>query len=105
MNNFLKNLAVKITPFIVFISLSLTPVFLYAQQDRFQILEQRLKVLSAQVPGLNQKTELSVSNISLAEFLRALASANSLNLNVDPALTQKISNNFSDEKPINILIF
>ncbi|HEY1872068.1 MAG TPA: type II and III secretion system protein [Chitinophagaceae bacterium] len=105
MNNFLKALIVEITFIILLFSLTIIPYHLYAQQDRFQVLEQRLKDLSGQVPGLNQKTELSVSNISLAEFLRALASANSLNLNVDPTLTQKISNNFSDEKPINILVF
>jgi type IV pilus assembly protein PilQ len=77
----------------------------YGQQDRFQAIEQRLKDLSAQVPGLNLKTDLSVSNGSLQEFLRGLASANNLNLNIDPSLTQKISTYFTDEKVINILLF
>ncbi len=76
-----------------------------AQQDRFQVINQRLKDLAVQVPGLNQKTDLSISNGSLQEFLRGLAAANNLNLNISPSLTQKISNNFSDETVINILMF
>lgn len=78
---------------------------LRAQEDRFQTLYQRLKDLSAQVPGLTQKTDLSISNGSLQEFLRGLAAANNLNLNISPGLTQKISNNFSDETVLNILMF
>ena len=78
---------------------------LSAQQDRYQVLLQRLNDLSVQVPSLNQKTDLSVSNGSLQEFLRGLAAANNLNLNINPGLQQKISNNFSDETVINILMF
>jgi type IV pilus assembly protein PilQ len=105
MNNWkrvLKNRFNIICLFIVGLAL---PCQLLAQQDRFQIIEQRLKDLSSQVPGLNQKTDLSVSNSSLQEFLRGLAAANNINLNIDPSLIQKISNNFSDEKVINILLF
>ena len=93
----------KLPLFILFISILNFPSM--AQQDRFQVINQRLKDLSVQVPGLNQKTDLSISNGSLQEFLRGLAAANNLNLNISPSLTQKISNNFSDETVINILMF
>jgi type IV pilus assembly protein PilQ len=75
------------------------------QEDRFQVLEKRLKDLSATVPGLNQKTDLSVTNITLQEFLEGLASTHNLNFNIDPSLNQKISNYFSDETVANILLY
>jgi type IV pilus assembly protein PilQ len=77
----------------------------YCQEDRFQVMEQRLKDLSIQLPGLNAKTDLSISNGSLQEFLRGIASVNNLNFNIDPSISQKISANFSDEKVLNILLF
>lgn len=76
-----------------------------SQDDRFQVLERRLKDLSATVPGLNQKTDLSVTNITLQEFLEGLASTHNLNFNIDPSLNQKISNYFSDETVTNILLY
>lgn len=77
----------------------------FAQTDRIKIIEQRLKDLSASVPGLNQTAELSISGGSLQEFLRALASTHNLNINIDPSLTQKVSNYFSKEKVSNILLY
>jgi type IV pilus assembly protein PilQ len=75
------------------------------QEERFQVLEKRLKDLSAVVPGLKQKADLSVTNISLQEFLQGLASTHNLNLNIDPSLNQKVSNYFSDETVENILLY
>lgn len=76
-----------------------------AQDGRFQTIEQRLKDLSTSVPGLNQSAELSISGGSLQECLRGLAVTHNLNINADPALTQKVSNYFSKEKVINILLY
>lgn len=75
------------------------------QQDRYSVIEQRLKDLAATVPGLNQKAELTVSDGSLQEFLRGIASTHNLNLNISPLLNQKITNYFSNEKVINILLY
>jgi type IV pilus assembly protein PilQ len=93
----------KINP--LFILLLLTGLSLRAQDDRFSILEKRLKDLSAIVPGLSQKADLSVSNTSLQEFLRGLAATHDLNLNIDPSLNQKVSNYFTDETVANILLY
>jgi len=81
--------------------------FAYGQAppDRFQVMEQRLKDLSATVPGLKEKADLSVSNGSLQEFLKGLAATHDLNLNIDPSLTQHVTNYFSGEQVINILLF
>ena len=80
-------------------------VRLFAQEDRFVVLEKRLKDLTTAVPGLTQKTDLSVENSSLQSFLKSIAATHNLNLNIDPSLNQKISNYFSDETVINILIY
>jgi len=76
-----------------------------AQEDRFQVLEQRLRNLSQNVPGLNEKVETSVSNGSLQEFLHGLASTHDLNLNIDPAISQKITSYFTNERVITVLLY
>ncbi|WP_246834019.1 type II secretion system protein GspD [Pedobacter sp. G11] len=57
------------------------------------------------VPGLNQKVQLSMSGASAQEFLRALAQANNLNINIDPSLSFKVFTNFRNETAMNILLF
>lgn len=76
-----------------------------AQSDRFQVLEKRLHDLTASVPGLNEKADLSVTDITLQDFLRGLASTHNLNLNIDPGLNQRLSDNFSGEPVIEILLY
>lgn len=68
-------------------------------------LEKKLVGLSAFVPGLKQKVELGLSGASIQEFLRAVAQANQLNINVDPMLNIKVSNNFTNENALNVLLF
>jgi type IV pilus assembly protein PilQ len=64
-----------------------------------------LKDLSNNVPGLKEKADLSVTDISLQDFLRGLATTHNLNLNIDPSLNQKMSNYFSDEPVVDILVY
>jgi len=73
--------------------------------DRVRLVEERLKNLSVTVPGLNQKVQMNVSNVSVQEFLRALAQANNLNINIDPNLNFKVYNNFTNETALNVLVF
>ncbi|AOM76523.1 type II secretion system protein GspD [Pedobacter steynii] len=73
--------------------------------DRHKQVEERLRSLAITVPGLNQKVQMNVSNVSVQEFLRALAQANNLNINIDPQLNFKIYNNFTNETALNVLIF
>jgi len=78
----------------------------HAQQpDRMVRYEQRLRDLSAISPGLSEKVTLSVAGASMQEFLRALAEAANININVDPNLQLRVYNNFQSETPINILLF
>lgn len=80
----------------------------YAQQsrqERTETLEKKLTALAVQVPGLKQKVQIGLSGASIQEFLRAVAQANQLNINVDPMLDVKVSNNFTNENALNILLF
>lgn len=83
----------------------LAPVISNGQQQDFSSIEQQLKALSKTVPGLNEKTQISLSGGSLGDFLRALAQLHDLNLNIDQSLTQKVSYNFSNETVSNILLY
>jgi len=75
------------------------------QPDRMQQYESRLRDLSVLSPGLSEKVTLSVAGASIQEFLRALAEAANININVDPNLQVRVYNNFQSETPINILLF
>ncbi len=77
----------------------------YSQSDRVPLVEQRLRALAITVPGLNQPVQLAVSGASAQEFLRALAQANNLNINIDPQLNFKVYNNFTSETALNVLLF
>lgn len=76
-----------------------------ATAERVRIVQERLNNLAIVVPGLNQKVQMNVSGVSAQEFLRALAQANNLNINIDPQLNFKIFNNFTNETALNVLVF
>lgn len=73
--------------------------------ERARQVEERLRNLAVTVPGLNQKVQMNLSNVSIQEFLRGLAQANNLNINIDPQLNFKIYNNFTNESALNVLVF
>lgn len=72
---------------------------------RFAVLEEKLAKLSADVPGLNNKVELSVNGVPLQEFVRALAITNNLNVSVEPSLDTKIYDNFTDVTVSDVFLF
>ncbi len=77
---------------------------IYAQ-DRFDTIKTQLTEIANENPGLNQRVELNVADISMAEFLNALAISNKLNISVDETLNFTITNNFSNVSVIDVLIF
>src|SRR6185503_14289284 len=85
-----------------FLSLSVT---LMSAQDRFEALSAKLQELSKTTPGLNEKVQLSVNGISIQDFLRGVAASANLNVSVDPAVTDKIYNNFTDATVSDVFIF
>ncbi|MDP1801738.1 MAG: type II and III secretion system protein [Bacteroidota bacterium] len=74
-------------------------------QDRFDLLDEKLNQLAKNYPGLNDKVELSVSSASIQEFIRAIGTSNNLNVNVDPLLDAKISNNFNNVSAKDVFLF
>ncbi len=75
------------------------------EQDRFLQIENKLKALEADMPGLDEKIELSVSDISIQEFVRAIANTSKVNIYIDPALNIRVTNNFSNVTTAAVLLF
>lgn len=79
---------------------------LYSQNDRISKLKTELESITIDTPGLNESADINVSNISLSDFLQALANAHKINLNVSPDLGSiNIKNNFSNATVADILLF
>lgn len=74
-------------------------------QQRFEKLEAKLEALSKTNPGLKEKVDLSFSQVSIQEFTRALASANELNITIDPGIEFRVVNNFKNITAKEVLVF
>ncbi len=68
-------------------------------------LYSELHQLADSVPELNHRVDISVTDVSIQEFLRAVANNAGVNINVDPSLKMKVVNNFQNVKVIDILLF
>lgn len=82
----------------------------YAQKEeqRIQNIKNQLEILSTETLGLteNVKTEINVSNITLANFLLAVSDVHKININVAPELNQiTIANNFANVSVADLLVF
>lgn len=64
-----------------------------------------LDSLSKTQKGLNNKLQLNVTNLQLAELVSSVALENDLNVSVDPTLNQIISYNFFDANVKDMLVF
>jgi type IV pilus assembly protein PilQ len=74
-------------------------------QERFDSIEAHLMRIGNESPGLFEKVELSVDGTSIQEFIRGLASSNNLNVSVEPGLKDKIYNNFTGVRVIDVFMF
>lgn len=101
MKNFYKIFLLCLTGLLLHLSV----VAQQTKAERRDALERKLVGLSASVPGLKQKVQVGLSGVSIQEFLRAVAQANQLNINVDPMLNIKVVSNVSSENALNILLF
>lgn len=78
--------------------------YLFAQ-DRIIEIEKNLNELAKSEQTLNNKVDISVTDVALQEFLRSIAVSNNLNLSIDPNLNIPIVNNFSNVNVIDVLVF
>ncbi|HEX2395155.1 MAG TPA: hypothetical protein VHI78_07405, partial [Bacteroidales bacterium] len=74
-------------------------------QENIPTIEEKLNSLTGEIPALNQRITISVSNVSIHEFVRAIANSSGLNINVDPGIAIMVSNNFNDVRVLDILLF
>lgn len=95
----------KLNRYLLILFCSLSLLTANAQQDRLDKIEAYLKVLNKDVPGLNEKVELSVNGVSIQEFIRGLATAHNLNVSIDPGINVIIINNFSNATVSDVLLF
>ncbi|MCX2496393.1 type II and III secretion system protein [Pedobacter sp. PF22-3] len=104
-NKTILNALIAITIMVLNLSVLTTSAQVTSSQDRLKAIEERLRNLAVTVPGLNQPVQLSMSGASAQEFLRALAQANNLNINIDPQLNFKVYTNFRNETAMNVMLF
>lgn len=96
---------IKHQKFSLFILLIFFSFATYSQQERFENIENTLKELSKDNPGLNEKVELSVNGVALQDFIRGLATTNNLNVSIDASLTARVVNNFSNVTVADVFVF
>ena len=99
----IKNYILKFSITLLFAGFSMQ---LLAQDARIDQLQTKLESIVIDVPGLSQKAEINVNNVTLSDFLQALATAHKINLNIHPELKGiNIQNNFSNATVTDVLIF
>ncbi len=92
--------------FTLFILLLCFNAKITSAQDRFAVIESKLKSLTVDMPGLVQKVELvSVDDVTIQELIKGIAKSNSLNISIDPTLNIKIASNFTNIDVINLFIY
>ncbi|WP_142785713.1 general secretion pathway protein GspD [Changchengzhania lutea] len=83
--------------------------FSQSDDQRISNIKNQLELLSVENLGLTEqaKTEISVSDISLANFILAISNAHGVNINIAPELNQITiaNNNFSNVTVSDLLVF
>ncbi|MEL7340021.1 MAG: hypothetical protein AAGM67_05995, partial [Bacteroidota bacterium] len=86
--------------------LVLAPLWCVGQsQDRLATLGSTLDSLSQSLPQLKQEVQLSLEDVSLADYLRALGQAHRLNVYVEETPGVVLSTDFEGESVRNVLLF
>lgn len=74
-------------------------------QDRVAAIEQKLKDLAKTTPQLNEKVEFSLNGSSIQELITGIATLHNLNVTIDPSVTGKIYNNFTNVPVTEVFLF
>ncbi len=73
---------------------------------RVSVIENKLQLLTMDIPGLSEKVNVNISNTSLLNFLRAVSQVHKININLSEALNNTtIVNGFNDVSVQDLLIF
>jgi type IV pilus assembly protein PilQ len=74
-------------------------------QDRFDVLDEKLIQLAKNYPGINEQVDLSMNGASIQEYIRTIGATNNINVNVDPTLDIKLTNNFNKVTAKEVFLF
>lgn len=75
------------------------------QQSRYELMKAKMDLMISDSPGLEEPVDLTVSNVPLKEFLRALGKSNKVNISIDPKVDGQVVNNFNNVSVEEVLIF
>ena len=74
--------------------------------NRFELLDRQLALLADSAAiGLRETANLSVANAPIQDFVRGLAATHNLNISIDPTLDLRITNNFTNVKVQDLVLF
>lgn len=93
---------------IIFLLIAVCFFQLSKAQDaaRINTIENQLRVLKVETPGLEQTLNINISQTSLSNFLLAISKVHDLNISVSPELNNiNIVNNFSNVTVENVFLF
>ncbi len=74
-------------------------------QDRLYALATKLETLSQHVPEINEEVQLSLEDVSLSDYVRALGQVHKLNFYIEDTPTLRLSSNFQGESVKNVILF
>ncbi|MEM6801466.1 MAG: hypothetical protein AAF696_08680 [Bacteroidota bacterium] len=75
------------------------------ETDRLKGLGQMLDSLAVDIPGLNEPTTLSLRDVSVAEYLRAIGLQHKINIYIPETPNQLLTHNLSNEPVKSVLLF
>lgn len=75
------------------------------QGDRLQQLEIKLDSLVGEIPGLAEPTTLSLRDVSVAEYLRAIGVQHKINIYIPETPNQTLTHNLNNEPVKSVLLF
>jgi type IV pilus assembly protein PilQ len=96
---------ISILTYLLISALFLINPVCHASIDRYAALDSLLTQKTKDIPALDEKISISVSGVSLEEFLRGVANSSGLNLDVQPGLNFTVVNNFSNVRVKDVLIY
>ncbi len=74
-------------------------------EGRIKVINEKLEELSTSIPGLDAYANFSLVDAPLQDLFRGLAETHGLNINVDPGITVRITNNFTQVKVKDLIVF
>ena len=90
----------------MFVLALICSVLVHSQDNRLNQLKLKLENITVETPGLSEKVDVTVNNVLLPDFLRAIANTHHVNLNISTDLNSFVlANNFTNSSVLDVLLF